>query len=351
MKGRKNTTLIISVSLVLILGVLFLMPACTSKPPAPAKVIEWRMSQLPTSTTINAGAEWWAEQMEKRTNGQFKVKIYYATLAPIEENLDGIKAGLFEMAQVSPGYTPKAFPIGNFFYLPNAVPEEVKSHCNMLLEGYTKADALAEYAAYDAIPLVPGVTLNYEMIGNVKLTKAEDLNGVRIRYGLPKAATLKHYGAVITMIPHSEIYNALQRGMLDLAGSTWTAVMTSSLHEVSDYLNMNTGTGAIHHWLIAKKSLWDALPENIKAVHKEIMAEYPDYLANEVYAKEAETQMAAIKQTKIEVVDFPATERAKLDAVAATVQKEWLDQMVGEGLMTREMADYLIELKSKYLGS
>ena len=60
---------------------------------------EWNVSLWGKRRAFTENVEKIAELVEKKTNGDFKLKISYGGLSKSRENLDGISFGAFEMAQ------------------------------------------------------------------------------------------------------------------------------------------------------------------------------------------------------------------------------------------------------------
>ena len=74
-------------------------------------------------TENNAGSvvdKWFAKQIEERTGGEVKIKIFWAeALGKAKENLVLLQQGAVGMAAMSPGYFPAQMP---FYAAPNSIP-------------------------------------------------------------------------------------------------------------------------------------------------------------------------------------------------------------------------------------
>ena len=80
-----------------------------------------RMSSQWTETTAGAQVDkWWASEIEARTNGEIKIKIFYeGVLGKANENLALIQNGSIDLAAMSPSYFPAELP---FHSAPNSIP-------------------------------------------------------------------------------------------------------------------------------------------------------------------------------------------------------------------------------------
>ena len=88
--------LIFLFSLVIMVGFLFALPPQAI---SAGKVINWNLSVWGGKRAWTNPLHDWVADMEKATNGQWKIKLHYGgVLAPPKENWDGIRAGMFEAA-------------------------------------------------------------------------------------------------------------------------------------------------------------------------------------------------------------------------------------------------------------
>ena len=75
-----------------------------------------RMSSQWTETTAGAQVDkWWAKEIEARTNGEIRIKIFWeGVLGKAKENLALIQNGSIDLAAMSPGYFPgrASVPLG-----------------------------------------------------------------------------------------------------------------------------------------------------------------------------------------------------------------------------------------------
>src|SRR3990167_6575210 len=69
--------------------------------------VSWNLSVWGPPRAFTAGIETLASYVSKETDGKFTIKIHYGdSLSKASDNLDNIKLGAFEMAQICTGYHP-----------------------------------------------------------------------------------------------------------------------------------------------------------------------------------------------------------------------------------------------------
>ena len=85
-----------------------------------------KMSTQWTENTVTSAADrWWASEIEKRTDGKLKVKIFYAgTLAKAKDNLQLIRSGGVELVNMSASYFGADLPLHT---APNSIPMAMRA--------------------------------------------------------------------------------------------------------------------------------------------------------------------------------------------------------------------------------
>lgn len=99
------------------------------------------------------------------------------------------------------------------------------------------------------------------------LRSIDDMKGLKIRAGGATAATAAALGAAVVTVPGAEIYQALERGVIDACEfTTLTVNYGYGLHEVAKYIVTPTYSGgAAYDWLVNQKA-WNELPKDLKSI-------------------------------------------------------------------------------------
>ena len=169
--------ILISCSLIIMVGFLLtLAPKAISA----QKVINWNFSLWGGKRAWSAPLHDWVAEMEKKTNGRWKIKLHYGgVLAPPRENYDGIRAGMFEAAGICAAYTPGKNPLHTVSELPFIAPNENKDIIQMMVELWKHPALKKELLKWNAVPLLPSALCQYHLMGNKKVRTVEDLKGKR----------------------------------------------------------------------------------------------------------------------------------------------------------------------------
>jgi C4-dicarboxylate-binding protein DctP len=156
------------------------------------------------------------------------------------------------------------------------------------------------------------------MSANKPLITPDDMLGLKMRIQSSKVleAQMKALGALPQVMAFSEVYQALQTGVVDGTENPPSNMYTQKMHEVQKYATL-TRHGYLGYVVIVNKKFWDGLPADIRASLEKAMAEATEY-ANEISEKEnAESLEAMQKSGKTEF--HTPTEKER---------KAWIDAMM-----------------------
>jgi C4-dicarboxylate-binding protein DctP len=149
---------------------------------------------------------------------------------------------------------------------------------------------------------------------------------------------MKAWGAVPQVMAFSEVYQALQTGVVDGTENPPSNMYTQKMHEVQKYAAL-TNHGYLGYGVIVNKKFWEELPADIRGNLEKAMTEATTY-ANDIALKENEDSLAAMKKAgKTEFHELTADERKAwiaaskpvYEEVAKRVGKDILDSVMKEG--------------------
>jgi len=334
-------------AIALIAGVM--LPACTPAPSTP-EVIEWTIHWWGGKGAFTKPLEWWADEMEKRSGGRFRAEVVYGgALGTSKEQLDNIKAGLFEMGPLVAHYTPGKVPLLNGKNLPTLPPTETKEIGLWAMAVHQHPAVVKEMEEWNAVYVIDTFLPTYNLIGNKPLRKVEDFKGLKINVSGLTAALLKNFGAVGVTFSGPEWYGALEKGITGLVFAGDYAFYSYKLYEVSKYWNHELALGTASDATVANKDAWDALPDDIKKIAEDLRIEVIDEYVRQY--EEAEVAfLAAVAEWGIEDIAFPPEERAKLVAGVQPIIDGWVADMEAQGLPGRELVDYMLAQRKSISG-
>lgn len=277
----------------------------------------------------------WVKQVEEATKGRVKLEVYPSqTLVKGIDMWRGVRSGIADIGWCVQSYWPDQTPLSDVIALPALPISSAEKGSEALWKLYEKYPSIQkEYG--DIKPLVLWTATPFMLLSNKKQVKTlDDLKGMKIRVvGGPSIAWAKSVGAVPTPMPMPDVYQSLERGVIDAAGTPWEAVHGFRLFEVGQYYTI-LPLSVAYFSLCANKAKFDSLPADVK---EQIMSvsglagskfwgrNFFDTAEKEVYAR------AKAANRPIDRYDFPPDEMAKYRKSAEPQWEAWVSQMEAKG--------------------
>jgi C4-dicarboxylate-binding protein DctP len=272
-----------------------------------------------TDTPKGKASEKFKELAEKYTGGKVKVEIYpNSTLYKDKEELEALQLGSVQMLAPS---NSKFGPLGirefEVFDLPYILPD-LKT-LRKVTEGPLGLRLLKLLDSKGITGLAYWDNGFKQMSANKKLVAPADYQGVKFRIQSSRVlqAQFKSLGSLPQVMAFSEVYQALQTGVVDGQENTWSNIYTQKMHEVQKYIT-ETNHGYIGYVVIVNKKFWDDLPADIRDQLSKAMKEATDF-NNTQSQKENDAALAEIKKSgKSEIIKLtPEQDEAMRKAMEA----------------------------------
>jgi C4-dicarboxylate-binding protein DctP len=286
-----------------------------------------------SDTPKGKAAEKFKELAEKYTDGKVKVEVYpNSTLYKDKEELEALQLGAVQMLAPS---NSKFGPIGvrefEVFDLPYILPD--LATLRKVTDGPLGARLLKLLEPKGMTGLAYWDNGFKQMTANRKLIAPSDYKGMKFRIQSSKVieAQFRTLGAIPQVMAFSEVYQALQTGVVDGQENTWSNIYTQKMHEVQKYATV-TNHGYIGYVVVANKKFWEGMPGDIRAACEKALKEATEY-GNGQSAKENDDALADIKKSgKTEILNLTAEQDAAMRKAMMPVYKE-VASRVGQPLI------------------
>jgi C4-dicarboxylate-binding protein DctP len=294
-----------------------------------------KFSHVVTNDTPKGkGAERFKELAEKATKGRVKVEVYpNSTLYKDKEELDALQLGSVQMLAPS---LAKFGPLGvkefEVFDLPYIFP--TKEVLNRVTEGQVGKDLFRKLDSKGITGLAYWDNGFKVMTANKPLKVPADFRGQKMRIQSSKVldAQFRALGANPQVMAFSEVYQALQTGVVDGTENTPSNIYTQKMHEVQKHLTVSNH-GYIGYAVIVNKKFWDGLPADIRTALEGAMKEATKY-SNAIAQQENDDALAAIRKAgKTTVYTLNDKEKAEWRKALQPVHKE-MESRIGKELIT-----------------
>lgn len=274
-------------------------------------------------TPKGKGTEKFKELAEKYTNGKVKVEVYHnSTLYKDKEELEAMQLGAVQMLAPS---NSKFGPIGikefEVFDLPFLIPN--LATLRKVTDGPIGQRLLKLFDAKGMVGLAYWDNGFKQMSANKPLKMPEDYKGLKFRIQSSKVLEqqFRLLGAIPQVMAFSEVYQALQTGVVDGQENTPSNMYTQKMHEVQKYTTL-TNHGYIGYVVVVNKKFWDGLPADVRDQLTKAMKEATEY-TNHISAKENEESLEEIKKSgKTQIIVPTAAEMAAMRKAMEPLYKD-----------------------------
>jgi TRAP-type C4-dicarboxylate transport system substrate-binding protein len=337
MKTKKTLTLTASLFFIPLLALLLVAALST---PTLAKSIELSFaSHVPPKAApyVNAFIPW-AKEIEKRTNGQVKIKFYVAqTLVKARDSYDAVKNGIADISWVMYSWTPGRFPLTSVMELPYLV-KSTFAGANVLTKLFEKFPEMRAEVKETHL-LWSWTTMPYELHTVKKsIRKLEDIKGMKLATQPGARAALEALGAVPVTMPTPNIYQTVEKGVADGSALAWGAFKAFKIYEVTNY-HTDIHLAAMAYGTVMNKNTWNKLPKDAQKVITEVTKEMMPYTNCAAVSAEKEVGKKIVRELGRKIYVIPPKERARWIATAQPEADKWVKAMEAKGLPGRAVLD------------
>ncbi|MCP3381376.1 DctP family TRAP transporter solute-binding subunit [Bradyrhizobium sp. CCGUVB4N] len=247
-------------------------------------------------TPKGKGALKFKELAEKYTDGKVKIEVYpNSSLYKDKEEIEALQLGSVQMLAPS---TAKFAPLGikefEALDLPWLFKDDatysnaMKGTVGKWLFQKLEAKGITGLAYWDN---------GFHMVSsNRPLTKPEDFKGLKFRISGSKIADqyFRLMGSIPQIMAFSEVYQALQTGVVDGCENTASNYLTQKFYEVQKDITVSYHAH-LQYAVIVNSKFWSGLPPDIRGQLDKAMAEATEY-TNQIAHQENEDALAEIKK-------------------------------------------------------
>ncbi|MGG4578913.1 TRAP transporter substrate-binding protein [Alcaligenes sp. Me129] len=161
------------------------------------------------------------------------------------------------------------------------------------------------------------------MSANTPLKSVDDFLGLKMRIQSSKVleAQFKALDAVPQVMAFSEVYQALQTGVVDGTENPPSNMYTQKMHEVQKHATVSNH-GYLGYAVIVNKKFWEGLPDDIRQGMEKAMEEATVY-ANDIAEQENNDSMKAMEESgKTQFYQLSDAERQEWVKQLRPVHKE-----------------------------
>jgi len=276
---------------------------------APVMTIEIS-SSLPEDSFAGVFLREFEERVETELAGEIDIELFYGGVLGSEQDvLQGLKVGTHQ-ATLSASGVAEINPRTAIFDLPYLF--ETRDDVVAMMEG-PAGDLLREGFADEGMELLALWDNGYRVItNNVRpIETPADLDGLKIRTpnSTFRVEMFQTLGANPTPLSFSEVYSALDQGVVDGQENPANVVESALLYEVQDYLSVSNHVYLPTFLLFSQQTL-DSMPDETRETLTQIAVDMGDWSREWGESNTVETLASLEEKIEINEVDFAAFQQA-----------------------------------------
>jgi len=274
-------------------------------------------------TPKGKAAEYFKKLAEERTKGRVKVELFpNSSLFKDGEEMEAVQLGSVQMLAPS---LAKFGPLGlrefEVFDLPYMFDDFVELH--KVTQGPVGMGLLKKLDSKGIVGLAYWDNGFKVMSANKAIRMPADYKGLKMRIQSSKVLgdQMKALGSIPQVMAFSEVYQALQTGVVDGTENPPSNFYTQKMQEVQKYLAL-TNHGYLGYAVIVNKKFWDGLPADIRTTLEGAMNDTTKF-ANEIAKKENDDAIEAVRKTgKTEILTLTPEQKAAMKKALNVVHKD-----------------------------
>jgi C4-dicarboxylate-binding protein DctP len=259
-------------------------------------------------TPKGKAAEFFAKKAAELTKGKAKVEVYAnSALYKDKEEMEALQLGAVQMLAPS---LAKFGPLGvkefEAFDFPYIFDDTADLH--KITQGPIGASMLAKLEPKGIKGLAFWDNGFKSFSANTPIKTPADLKGKKMRIQSSKVLEeqIRSVGGLPQVMAFSEVYQALQTGVVDGTENPISNLFTQKMHEVQKHLTL-TNHGYLGYAVIVNKKFWEGLPADVRGQLEQAMKESTVY-ANKIAQEENDMALEGVKKSGKTTVYAPTKE-------------------------------------------
>jgi TRAP-type C4-dicarboxylate transport system substrate-binding protein len=287
--------------------------------------------------------EAWAKTVLEASGGNLTIEVDKAPLAKPDGQYDIVKNGVRDLAWHVPGYTAGRFDLFQAAELPFLCPSSTV--CSSVLWKWYAKHGLAAKEFTDAT-LVTAFTTGPFHIHLAKPARTlEEIRALKIRVAGASVPVAKALAWSVAVLPATEAYESLQRGVVDGTVFPWEAVNSFRLNElVKFHLEIPGGLLTSTFMIVGNTKAIDKLTPGNKAALLKASGEAGSALFGKYWDAADERGRADAKQRNHTIETIAPAELDKWRPLLQAATDEWLRKAKEKGEDGQKLLDDLKQM-------
>jgi TRAP-type C4-dicarboxylate transport system substrate-binding protein len=290
---------------------------------------------MPKTGAIVRGWEWFAAELEKRTNGSYKIDFYPAqSLIKQSQILEAIVGGATDISSLGPNAQSQAMPVCTVVSLPSThFPDTKEGHAaasDAVKELLAKFPAMSNELKNFKLNSWNTLPANIIMSKNTKIVVPDDMKGVKSASQGNDRELIRLAGGVPVSMPPAEVYQALDKSVVEAATVSWIHLTSNHYEEIAQYY-LDIALGNDVQLSIMALSSWNSLSPDVQKIITDLLPEMQARSDEAYIIQMAQGRKLAVDKNRT-ITPLTPEQKKLWEAVAQPLDQAWIDNVKSKGI-------------------
>jgi len=286
------------------------------------------------------------EEIMDKSEGRIKINVHPGgSITTGTSAVDDITSGAVDLTWTLQGYTPGRFPLTGMLELFGHF-NSAEEATNVIWDLFEQSEAFREeYSGFKVFNMY--VTDTGDVYTSKKpIRKPEDLIGLKLRSASPIVdRSLAKFGATTVGMPMPDVYDNIERGVVDGLATCASAIPTYRLTEVLKYGTEGMNLYVSPQVMAMSWNAWNKLTPKDQELFETIGGRALSIKSAKLYDEWHAIGLRGMEEAGMEIHYLSEVEKALFSEKAASVVEEYITELEGKGYAAREFYKLMISLR------
>ncbi|MBI2868799.1 MAG: TRAP transporter substrate-binding protein DctP [Chloroflexi bacterium] len=330
-------------------------PAPTTQAPAPSPTFKSMVLSYANPLAANQPQQWtetvkpWFEAVTARTNGAVTLRPYHdGSLLGLQEMAQGMKIGTAHLGNLQTSYYNTLLPahtVDNIPYMGGPDPYKGSLIARIIWSEFEIFNQ--EIERENMVNLFTAATAPQDIIVKKEIKTLKDMEGQRIRaLGVYFPKLLSAVGIVPVAVSFADVYEAIQRGVLDGGMTAPVFIHNAQWDKLAKYLVEVRAIAILASGIqiVANMDTWKGLDPELKKIMLEEAQKREQTFGKFMNAEDVRVQQEMVDVEKVIKVKLPEADMQEWVSKAPDVFGEYARDMEAKGIPGNKIVDRIQEL-------
>ncbi|KKE77704.1 hypothetical protein DTX80_12925 [Bacilli bacterium] len=291
-----------------------------------------------------------SRDLNEQTDGRISMEFYPSnTLGDAGSQYDMAVTREADIALSVYGYSPGRFPLVTVMEMP-FLAESAEHASEILMTLYEEFPEMQEEHA-DTHPLFLFSAEPAQIISkDFKIETPDDMKGLRVRSPSPVAnQIIEALGATPISMPMGDVYESLERGVIDAAMVPFETLYNYSFHEVTNYITIGNFS-ATPFFSVMNQKTYNNFSDSDQKILDNLTGMELAKEAGSIYDVDGKVGLETAIDARAEVIELAGDLLKQWQEALEPVVDRWIKEREKEGYDAQELYERAMELKEELIG-